>query len=178
MLIKTKTKNWHMRRTDCTPSLTSFNEVKKFELKLIKLSDKYLKYLPSFEEYFRKTAEKIRSGVLQLRIENKWLPINWKNNSCESMNHIIKLSANWKTMKLPDLIERLVKLQQAECRRALYGQGNYELAPWMSKCKIQYVHWTQKTKEEKEALFAKFMNLFIHVLSDLKQEHTALPYNK
>ncbi|CAB4010095.1 hypothetical protein DIZ80_08245 [Paramuricea clavata] len=140
--------------------LTSFNEVKKFELKLMKLSDKYLKYLPSFEEYFRKTAQKIRSGVLQPRIENKWLPINWKNNSCESMNHIIKLSANWKTMKLPDLIERLykiVKLQQAECRRALYGQGNYELAPWMSKCKIQYVHWTQKTKEEKEALFAKFM---------------------
>jgi hypothetical protein len=39
--------------------LTSFNEVKKFELKLMKLSDKYLKYLPPFEEYFRKTAEKI-----------------------------------------------------------------------------------------------------------------------
>ena len=76
------------------------------------------------------------------------------------MNHVIKLSANWKTMKLPDLVDRLyriVKLQQAECRRALYGHGNYELATWMSKCKILHVHWTQKTEEEKEALFAKFM---------------------
>ena len=76
------------------------------------------------------------------------------------MNHVIELSANWKTMKLPDLVERLhkiVKLQQVECRRAIYGHGNYELAPWMSKFKIQYVHWVQKTAEEKEALFAKFI---------------------
>ena len=60
--------------------LTSLNEMKKFELRLMKLSDKYFKYLPSFEEYLTKVGEKIRTGVLQLRIENTWLPINWKNN--------------------------------------------------------------------------------------------------
>ncbi|CAC5379429.1 unnamed protein product [Mytilus coruscus] len=37
-------------------------------------------------------------------------PINWKNNSCESMNNILKLSTNWKAVKLPDLIDKLQKL--------------------------------------------------------------------
>ena len=63
-------------------------------------------------------------------------------------------------MKLPDLIDRLykiVKLLQIDCTRALYCHGNYELAPWMSKLKVQHVHWTQKTEEEKETLYKKFM---------------------
>ena len=64
-----------------------------------------------------------------------------------------------KTMKLPALVDRLYKivmLQQVDCRRALYGQGNYELAPWMAKLQVQHVQWTQKTKEEKENLFKLF----------------------
>ena len=140
--------------------LTSCNKELRFELKLIKLSDKYSTHLPSFKDHFAKFAEKIRAGVFQARMNNRWVPIDWKNNSCESMNHIIKLSANWKTMKLPDLIDRLyriVKLQQTDCRKALYGHGNYELAPWMWKCKVQHVHWTQKTEKEKALLFEKFM---------------------
>ena len=76
------------------------------------------------------------------------------------MNHIIKLSSKWTTMKLPALIDRLyriVKLQQIECRRALYGQGNYELAPWMAKFRVTSVHWNQKKEEEKEQLYRQFM---------------------
>ena len=76
------------------------------------------------------------------------------------MNYIIKLSSNWTTMKLPALIDRLyriVKLQQADCRRAIYGEGNYELAPWMKKHKVSSMQWKMKTKEEKEQLFKRFM---------------------
>ena len=89
---------------------------------------------------------------MQPRQSNRWIPFDWKNNFCEAINHIIKLSTNWKAMKLPDLVDRLYKivmLQQVDCRRALYGQGNYELAPWMVKLWVQYVQWTQKTEEGK-----------------------------
>ncbi|CAB3977879.1 Hypothetical predicted protein [Paramuricea clavata] len=136
------------------------NSSKNFELTYIKLLDKFHKRLPSFKDYFIKIAEKIRSGVFQARLNNKWIPIDWKNSSCESMNHIIKLSTNWTSMKLPALVDRLyriVKLQQIDCRRALYGEGNYELAPWMKKLKVSNVHWKQKTEEEKEQVFKKFM---------------------
>ena len=63
-------------------------------------------------------------------------------------------------MKLPALIDRLyriVKLQQADCRRAIYGEGNYELAPWMKKHKVSSMQWKMKTEEEKEQLFKRFM---------------------
>ena len=76
------------------------------------------------------------------------------------MNHIIKLSTNWTGMKLPALVDRLyriVKLQLIDCRRALYREGNYELAPWMKKLKVSNVHGKQKTEEEKEQAFRKFM---------------------
>ena len=63
-------------------------------------------------------------------------------------------------MKLPALIDRLyriVKLQQTDCRRAIYGEGNYELASWMKKHKVSNMHWKMKTEEEKEQLFRRFM---------------------
>ena len=77
------------------------------------------------------------------------------------MNHIIKLSSNWTTMKLPALIDRLyriVKWQQTDCRRAIYGEGNYEVAPQMKKKhKVSSMQWKVKTEEEKEQLFKRFM---------------------
>ena len=136
--------------------LISCNDAKSFELMYINLLDKFHNSCPLFTQYFIKMAEKIRSNVLGARQDNKWIPIDWKNNSCEPMNHIIKLDYK----KLPALIDRLyriVKLQQTDCRRALYGEGNYELAPWMRKHKVASMHWKLKTEEEKEQLFKKFM---------------------
>ena len=107
--------------------LVSSKGLKRFELKFLELADKIHDQLPSFQDDFARIADKVKTGVVQPRIGNRWVPIDWKNNYCESMNHVIKLSANWKTMKLPDLVQRLykiVKLQLVDCKRALYGHGN------------------------------------------------------
>ena len=32
------------------------------------------------------------------------IPLQWNNNSCESINHILKLNRDWKPEKLPELI--------------------------------------------------------------------------
>ena len=79
--------------------LASCNDFKKFKLKAIKRLDKYSISLPLFKKHFVKIVGKVRSGVFEPRQNKKWIPIDWKNNSCESMNHIINLSANWQTMK-------------------------------------------------------------------------------
>ena len=52
---------------------------------------------------------------------------------------------------------RLSRLRKCIFLRALYCHGNYELAPWMSKLKVQHIHWTQKTEEEKETQYKMFM---------------------
>ena len=65
------------------------------------------------------------------------------------MNHILKLSCDWKVQKIPDLVEKIFKiiqLQYADVRRALYGMGNYEVAPWMAKFKISQANWATKSK--------------------------------
>ena len=47
-------------------------------------------------------------------------------------------------------------LQQVDTRRALYGQGNYELAPWVARFQVRHVDWVRKTEKEKEELYRKF----------------------
>ena len=62
--------------------------------------------------------------------------------------------------KIPDLVEkiyRIVKLQFADMKRALYGMGNYEIAPWMATCKFNQTNWAAKSDEQKECLFQKFL---------------------
>ena len=56
----------------------------------------------------------------------------WTNNACESLNHILKLSVQWRPHKLPDLIEKLHKVvdaQYVEADRALLGYGDFVLRP-------------------------------------------------
>ena len=67
---------------------------------------------------------------------------------------------DWKVQKIPDLIEKLykiVQLQYTDTRRALYGMGNYVIAPWMAKFKVSQANWAAKSKSEKEAWFRKFL---------------------
>ena len=56
-----------------------------------------------------------------------------------------------------DKIYKIVQLQYADVKRALYGMGNYVVAPWMSKFKVNQVNWSAKTNADKETWFLKFL---------------------
>ena len=93
------------------------------------------------------------------------VPLNWKNNNCESINNIIKLSTNWKMLKLPDLIEKMyaiVRLQYADIRRALHGQENYQIIPKFKSFVLFTVVWSQKS-EERDKYFKKFISMPVGV---------------
>jgi len=69
------------------------------------------------------------------------------------MNHILKLETNWKPEKATDLIEsihHIVKLQYADVRRALHGQGNFQLAPHVQRFQLSQTNWMEKSPEEKD----------------------------
>jgi hypothetical protein len=86
--------------------------------------------------------------------------LNWTNNNCESLNNILKLSTNWKILKLPDLIEKMhsiVKLQYADMRRALHGHGNYELPPKLKHLVLPNTIWMTKNEDERKKHFQKFL---------------------
>ncbi len=109
-----------------------------------------------------KLVPSLRNYVIGPRMRNKCIPLNWKNNCCESINHIMKLSSNWKPSKLPDLINNLhdiVKLQYLDMERAMIGQGNYEIAPWVpSRFKIHPQIWATKSNIDKKNMFHKFLS--------------------
>lgn len=113
-----------------------------------------------FVPYFLNLLKSLLEFVYLPSKNNKCVPINWKNNSCESMNHILKLSCNWKVQKIPDLVEkiyRIVKLQFSDMKRALYGTGNFEIAPWMATCKVSQTNWAAMTEVQRERLLQKFL---------------------
>ena len=80
------------------------------------------------------------------------------------MNNIIKLSANWQRLKLPELLEKLyeiVKLQYKDMRRSLYGHGNYCLAAWTKKFAVSTMQWEAKSEEDKQKLFEKLLKFML-----------------
>ena len=132
----------------------------EYQLSGFELQEKYSGSLPKFLPYFDKLLKTLLEFVFLPTKQNKSVPINWKNNSCESMNHILKLSCDWKVQKIPDLVEKIfkiVQLQYADVRRALCGMGNYEVAPWMAKFKISQSNWATKSTKEKETMFQTFL---------------------
>ena len=117
--------------------------------------------LPNFVNYFRdELVHLLRMYVISPRLKKDSILLNWKNNACEAMNHIMKLTANWKPSKLPELINNLhsiVKLQYLDMQRSMYGQGNYQLAPWVSaKFKVHPQVWATKSETDKQNYFNKF----------------------
>ena len=132
----------------------------EFQLAAFELEEKYSKSIPKFLPYFVRLTKSLLEFVFLPSKKNNCVPIDWKNNSCESMNHILKLSCNWKVQKMTDLVEKIfkiVKLQYADMKRALYGMGNFQIAPWMAACKVSQTNWAAKSEEEKDKLFQKFL---------------------
>ena len=91
---------------------------------------KEAKHLPKFVSYFTKKLNPLLQTYVVNPAIQKDIVSNWTNNNCESLNHIMKLDAEWKsgnTARLIELLHDMVRLHFRDSRRALYGNGNYRL---------------------------------------------------
>ena len=143
--------------------LVNTKDLVDFELRYLALSNMFLDIAPNFVSYFENSmVPRVRDFVFKPKISTNWIPLNWTNNNCESLNNILKLSTNWKVLKLPDLIEKMhsiVKLQYADIRRALHGHGNYELAPKLKHLVLPNSVWSEKNEDRKTNHFQKFLSV-------------------
>ena len=104
---------------------------------------------------------KIRSNCT-LMWQEKWLgKAAWSNNNAESVNHQLKLATDWKPQRLTVLVAHLrdaVGLQYSCLRRALFGQGDYQLAPlFHQQHYVPFVRWNGYTKSRQDQLFSAFL---------------------
>jgi len=66
------------------------------------------------------------------------------NNGCESTNNQLKLAANWRPNKMPELIAKLnhlVDSQYIDAYWAILGQGNYALKPGLARFCVTVADW-------------------------------------
>jgi len=109
------------------------------------------------EHFTRHMRPAIQKCVFEPRQQNQWLRRRWNNNACKSVNHVLKLSVNWRLRRLPDLVEclhKVVEMQIADLRRALHSQGNFEVTPPFGNF---VVVWQSMSAEDKDAHVASFV---------------------
>jgi len=94
-------------------------------------------------------------------VAGKWLDkALWSNNNAESVNHQLKLATDWKPQRLTDPVAHLrdaVPLQYSCLRRALFGQGDYQLAPvFHMQHYVPFVRWLVEWLHQSQAGSAVF----------------------
>ncbi len=108
----------------------------------------------------KRVSPALKNYVVDPAIKSDLIP-NWTNNNCESLNHIMKLDAKWKTGSTPRLIELvkdIVTLHYQDFRRALYGSGNYRLVSHKrNRFAISKDNWRKLKESEKKEKFRKFL---------------------
>jgi hypothetical protein len=89
------------------------------------------------------------------------IPLQWKNNNCEAMNHILKLNQDWKPEKLPELVHKIhkeIKLQESLVNGALHGHGDFELSSPLSHLQCSKITSQSKSEKEKAVELQKFLS--------------------
>ena len=115
---------------------------------------------PKFSNYFQKKLKPTVEAGVNLPSRNSISVTNWTNNNCESLNHIMKLDANWKVKTTPDLIQMLhdmTLLHFKYFRRAMYGDGNYRLYGTYKKCLFGRNVWNNLDEAGRQKKFSDFL---------------------
>ena len=84
---------------------------------------------------------------------------NWTNNNCESINHLLKQTVNWKAKPLTEfveLVEEIVVGQFKDLRGALIGTGEFRLADTHGHFKTTKTDWITMTEQQKTHLFRRY----------------------
>jgi len=102
---------------------------------------------------------KLRSNIHVVR-DNGWVSKHWTNNNAESVNHLLKLKADWRQLPIASIVDNIhdmVKLSFVDLRSSLCGQGNFVLIPAMSRHLVPYTVWSVTTADRKTELFTRFL---------------------
>ncbi|GFO30783.1 hypothetical protein PoB_005728800 [Plakobranchus ocellatus] len=75
----------------------------------------------------------------------------WMNNNCDSLNHCLKQTLSWRSLKLVELVQKLhsiIKTQHGEVQRAICGVGEFVLVDEYQMRGILLWKTTKTTQEE------------------------------
>ena len=79
----------------------------------------------------------------------------WTNNNCESLNHVLKQATDWRTQRIPQLIETLytiVQGQHKDLERSIIGRGDYRLCDDYRQFSVTPDVWASRTAQQRHLL--------------------------
>ena len=139
--------------------LVNADNTADFDARSKKILKDVVKY-PKFATYFKKKLKPTVENFVTDPSRRTKSTTTWTNNNCESLNHIMKIDADWKVKTTPALIEMIHEMTQLhfkDLKRALYGEGNYRLFGKYKKYEIKSTIWMSLTKEQREKKFSDFL---------------------
>ena len=92
------------------------------------------------------------------------MKLPWLSNIVESINANYKKIADFEKLKIHDLtteVKNYAKALLEDVKRALYGQGPYQLAKGYKKFQVSFQTWQGWTEEERDQHFQKFVDFLI-----------------
>ncbi|KAK3082787.1 hypothetical protein FSP39_005298 [Pinctada imbricata] len=132
-------------------------EFQQRSTRIIRASTQFPRFLQYFE---RNLQNRIRDYVNAPRRNSDLDSSLWTNNNAESMNHVLKVAANWQPKSITDLVELLyneVKLQLTDLRRSLHGDGNYRLAVQFQRYALKKSVIMTMPRDRRLQLFRNFL---------------------
>lgn len=113
-------------------------------------------------KFHRYCVNKLKNTMLQVWEEHALpgnLNNNWTNNNCESLNHVLKRSVDWKSKPLLDLVtilKDIADVQYKDMLRSLVAMGQYRVADSHKHFQLSKTAWISKTSDERDRLFKRF----------------------
>lgn len=142
--------------------LSSADEETIFEHRLQETIDLYSDLAPTFDSYFTSRLLPILCTNFTTQTTTRCTTslINWTNNNCESINHVLKHAMDWKSQQLTTLVLKLyevVRSQYQDLRKAIAGTGDLALTSHFSTFSVPIHVWTEITKDKRDRHFQKFL---------------------
>lgn len=113
---------------------------------------------PDFLTYFSRLKPILREKVMEPQRVGK-IEKRWTNNNCESYNHVLKVTVDWKPQSLLDFVSKVTEAAEAyykDLKRALFNRGPYILTKTHTRFQVDRNVWISKTMMERHKYYARF----------------------
>ena len=156
--------------------LVDAGSMELFDLELEKLHERWEALAPGFHKWFLDTqVDTFRDHMISSVREKAQLgspPTRYSTNPNESSNFVVKKWVGFTKSSWPafvDKLQNLVEAQLSESCRAVYGTGEYALAPHVSSLLVSPAKWHCMSEKERCGYIRKVVNSHLHSTEERPQ---------
>ena len=134
---------------DADDTICYDEQVREIETEMTEVSSKFLAY------FQKRLIPALKEKVNDPQRQNKVIQ-HWTNNNCESMNHVLKQTVDWKSKPLPELVSLVLDLVNGQFKRirsSIVRVGDYRLTDMYRQFERSKTDWISLTDKQKVNIY-------------------------